>query len=220
MMAIGQHRSIYICAKDLLVREALAVLFAGTAFDVVASGPDLESVTAHLAEAAPVDLVLFYTSVNDSDEASLAAVRSIDPATCMVLLLDEFDPELVAACFQADMDCVLFNEVSRGRLLASLDLVLAGERFFPAEFFALVGGDALPKPKTRGDAGGADGFDLTDRGFKVLRCLVEGQSNKEIASNLEFSVQTAKIEVKKVLKKLNCVNRTQAAVKAVRLGII
>lgn len=82
------------------------------------------------------------------------------------------------------------------------------------------GGDALPKPKTRGDAGGADGFDLTDRGFKVLRCLVEGQSNKEIASNLEFSVPTAKIEVKKVLKKLNCVNRTQAAVKAVRLGII
>ena len=61
---------------------------------------------------------------------------------------------------------------------------------------------------------------LTDREFEVLRHLVEGKSNTEIAKELIVSVHTAKAHVCSILQKM-CVNdRVQAAVKAVKEGLV
>ena len=61
---------------------------------------------------------------------------------------------------------------------------------------------------------------LTDREYEVLRHLVEGKSNTEIAKELIVSVHTAKAHVCSILQKM-CVNdRDQAAVKAVKEGLV
>lgn len=61
---------------------------------------------------------------------------------------------------------------------------------------------------------------LTEREYEVLRHLVSGKSNTEIAKELIVSVHTAKAHVCSILQKM-CVNdRVQAAVKAVREGIV
>lgn len=61
---------------------------------------------------------------------------------------------------------------------------------------------------------------LTDREYEVLRHLVEGKSNTEIAKELIVSVHTAKAHVCSILQKM-CVNdRVQAAVKAVKEGLV
>ena len=61
---------------------------------------------------------------------------------------------------------------------------------------------------------------LTEREFEVLKHLVSGKSNTEIAKELIVSVHTAKAHVCSILQKM-CVNdRVQAAVKAVKEGIV
>ena len=61
---------------------------------------------------------------------------------------------------------------------------------------------------------------LTEREFEVLKHLVAGKSNTEIAKELIVSVHTAKAHVCSILQKM-CVNdRVQAAVKAVKEGIV
>lgn len=61
---------------------------------------------------------------------------------------------------------------------------------------------------------------LTDREKEVLRLIIEGKSNVEIAKDLIISVHTAKAHVCSILQKL-CVNdRVQAAVKAVRKNLV
>ena len=61
---------------------------------------------------------------------------------------------------------------------------------------------------------------LTEREYEVLKHLVSGKSNTEIAKELIVSVHTAKAHVCSILQKM-CVNdRVQAAVKAVREGIV
>ena len=61
---------------------------------------------------------------------------------------------------------------------------------------------------------------LTEREYEVLRHLVEGKSNTEIAEELIVSVHTAKAHVCSILQKM-CVNdRVQAAVKAVKEGMV
>ena len=60
---------------------------------------------------------------------------------------------------------------------------------------------------------------LSVRELEVLRLLVEGMTNREIGSSLYITEDTAKKHVVSIIAKLQVSDRTQAAVKALRLGI-
>lgn len=61
---------------------------------------------------------------------------------------------------------------------------------------------------------------LTERETEVLRLLAQGQSNKEIARELTIGEKTVKTHVSSILSKLNVSSRTQAALYAVRIGLV
>ena len=61
---------------------------------------------------------------------------------------------------------------------------------------------------------------LTPREMEVLRLLMEGSTNKAIASDLHISQVTAKKHVQSIIGKLDACDRTEAAVKAVRAGLL
>ena len=61
---------------------------------------------------------------------------------------------------------------------------------------------------------------LTERETDVLRLLAQGQSNKEIARELNIGEKTVKTHVSNVLGKLGVQSRTQAALYAVRIGLV
>lgn len=62
--------------------------------------------------------------------------------------------------------------------------------------------------------------ELTEREIDVLRLLAQGQSNKEIARALTIGEKTVKTHVSSILSKLNVASRTQAALHAVRIGLV
>ncbi len=62
--------------------------------------------------------------------------------------------------------------------------------------------------------------ELTPREREVLQLLAEGQSNKEIARRLGISEHTVKVHVNAILGKLNVQSRTEAVVRATRLGLV
>jgi DNA-binding NarL/FixJ family response regulator len=61
---------------------------------------------------------------------------------------------------------------------------------------------------------------LTDREAEVLRLLARGKANKQIASSLYVSEKTVKAHVSSILMKLGVQSRTQAALYAVRAGLV
>ncbi|HHY13650.1 MAG TPA: response regulator transcription factor, partial [Thermoanaerobacterales bacterium] len=61
---------------------------------------------------------------------------------------------------------------------------------------------------------------LTKRENQVLKCIVEGFSNNEIATNLNISEKTVKNHVSNILRKLDVLDRTQAAVYAIKNNLI
>ena len=61
---------------------------------------------------------------------------------------------------------------------------------------------------------------LSERELDVLRLLAAGKTNREIAQELILSISTVKTHVEHVIAKLEVADRTQAAVKATRLGIV
>ena len=62
--------------------------------------------------------------------------------------------------------------------------------------------------------------ELTPRELQVLQRIAEGDSNKEIAHRLGISEHTVKFHVNSILAKLNAQSRTEAVVRATRLGLI
>jgi DNA-binding NarL/FixJ family response regulator len=62
--------------------------------------------------------------------------------------------------------------------------------------------------------------ELTAREIDILELIVEGKTNKEIAYTLNISENTVKIHLRNILEKLHLKNRIQAAVYAVRQGLV
>jgi DNA-binding NarL/FixJ family response regulator len=63
-------------------------------------------------------------------------------------------------------------------------------------------------------------FPLTPREAQVLRHVAYGLSNREIATSLRISIETVKEHVQNILRKCGAVDRTEVAVRAVRLGLV
>ena len=144
------------------------------------------------------DIKVIALTSHDREEEVIAALSSGAMAYC----LKDIDPAKLA-----DVIRDVKNEV------CWLDPLIARKAL-----------DAFPKQETIGilkDKSSEEGrVPLTDREFEVLKHLVEGKSNTEIAKELIVSVHTAKAHVCSILQKM-CVNdKVQAAVKAVKEGLV
>ncbi|KAB2866561.1 MAG: response regulator transcription factor, partial [Anaerolineae bacterium] len=64
------------------------------------------------------------------------------------------------------------------------------------------------------------GYDLTEREVEVLRLMIKGMNNREIAEQLIISSSTVKNHVSSILSKLGTASRTQAVALAVEHGIV
>jgi NarL family two-component system response regulator LiaR len=71
-----------------------------------------------------------------------------------------------------------------------------------------------------GGAGDRPEDQLTEREMEVLKCLAQGRSNKEIGAQLFISEKTVKTHVGSILDKLGLADRTQAALYAVKRGLV
>lgn len=144
------------------------------------------------------DIKVIALTSHDREDEVIAALSSGAMAYC----LKDIDPAKLAD---------VIRDVKQG--VCWLDPLIARKAL-----------DAFPKQETLGilkDKSTEEGrIPLTEREYEVLKHLVEGKSNTEIAKELIVSVHTAKAHVCSILQKM-CVNdRVQAAVKAVKEGLV
>lgn len=128
----------------------------------------------------------------------------------LVFVAPKLDIAIMSVCFAAGADGYLLQNISREGLRESLKLVEAGEKVFPSELATLF--PALVNTlRARESEPAYPNGDLSPRESEILRGLVGGHSNKMIAKNLDIAEATVKIYVKRILRKANVANRTQAA---------
>jgi DNA-binding NarL/FixJ family response regulator len=109
----------------------------------------------------------------------------------------------------------LLKGSSRDQLLAAIRKVASGEDAWTRDELRRVTG-ALATPRLASDVEAP----LTQRESEVLRQLAFGLTNKEIAQALGISYETVKEHVQHILRKIGVTDRTQAAVWAVRKGLV
>jgi DNA-binding NarL/FixJ family response regulator len=176
---------------------------------LVESEPDLE-VVAQCGDGrqARPDVVLMDLRLPGMGgvEAILAIRKEFPQARVIVLTTFDTDEDIYRA-IQSGAKSFLLKDTPEDELAATIRAVHNGEQRLP--------------PKVAGRlAARQQRAELSQREMEVLQLLVKGRSNKEIASALFVTEDTVKAHLKTLFVKLHAQDRTQAAVTAVRHGIV
>ena len=139
-------------------------------------------------------------------EAITAIRKEFADSRFIVLTTYDGDEDIYRA-LQAGARSYLLKDMLRDTLVDAIRAVHAGQRRIPPEVANRL-------------AERMDRTELTPRELEVLRLIVEGKSNKEIAAELSVAEGTVKIHVNNILSKMGVSDRTQAATFALQRGII
>jgi DNA-binding NarL/FixJ family response regulator len=131
----------------------------------------------------------------------------------VVVLTSFADDELVRAALDAGASGYLLKDADADELAVAVRAAARGElQLDPAVARGLLSSLGAVSHDARAD--------LTARELEVLRLVGAGRANKEIAARLEISERTARTHVSNILGKLGVASRTQAALWAVREGLV
>lgn len=225
---MGDAISVLLVDDHPVVRLGLhAMLETDRRLRIVGEAENGEDALVKVAQYHPrVVLIDLHMPVMDGLTATRRIKEKYPQTLVVVLTLYDNDQYVIEAVKAGAAGYLLKNagrddisrtirEVSQGGLLINttmLNRALAGA----------IDSDRSNMLDFRGKPWGADGaFEaLSNRESEVLSLVVEGRTNKDIGSRLYITEDTAKKHVQSIIYKLHVTDRTQAAVKAVRLGLV
>lgn len=140
-----------------------------------------------------------------------AAIRKQLPETEVVALTSVLESGAVVGAVKAGAIGYLLKDIQAIELRRAIKAAAAGQVQLTAQAATYL----LREVQTP-EAPEA----LTERERQVLRLLVQGQANKDIAHALQIAEETVKTHVKHILAKLGVQSRTQAVLSAMRLGLV
>ena len=190
------------------------------------SKPDIGIVDIGLPDMDGIELTRRFKEAQAAEEGSHTKI--------LVLTLQD-NEESVMAAFAAGADSYCMKNISFDNLLEALQVTKEGNAWIDPAIANIV------LKQTRLAEGGAEAavtktvtisaaepeysqlieaYPLTERELEVLQLIVEGCSNATIAEKLYITVGTVKTHVRNILNKLCADDRTQAAVRALRSGLV
>jgi DNA-binding NarL/FixJ family response regulator len=198
-----------------VVRTGLKSLVTGTDIKVVAEAATGEAAIKQALKHNP-DVVLLDIRMPDGDGLNALGRIKLEKPDLPVLILSTYDnPTYVARAVALGAAGYLLKGASRDDLLKAIKNAASGENSWTRDELRRVTG-ALATPRLNADVE----VPLTQRESEVLRQLALGLTNKEIALALHISYETVKEHVQHILRKIGVSDRTQAAVWAVRKGLV
>ncbi|MGH3102557.1 MAG: response regulator, partial [Gaiellaceae bacterium] len=207
---------VLIADDHAVVRQGLRT-FLGLQeeIDVVGEAADGEEALAAVEELGP-DVVLMDLVMPRMDGVeAIRLIRERRPSTRVIVLTSFVDDDKVFPAVRAGAAGYLLKDVQPQELVSAIRTVHGGEALLhPAVAARLMEEFAAAGERPRRSEL------LTPRERQVMRLIARGLANKAIARELEVSEKTVKTHVSNILGKLGLTDRTQAALYAVREGIV
>jgi DNA-binding NarL/FixJ family response regulator len=139
-------------------------------------------------------------------EATLAILGEFPAARIIVLTTFDTDEDIYRA-IQSGAKSYLIKDTPYPEIADAIRAVHAGKQILPPKIAKLLD---IRRQRT----------DLSEREMGVLKLLIKGWSNKEIGASMFLSEETVKSHLKTIFTKLKVHDRTEAAISAIRHGIV
>lgn len=206
ILIADDHEVVRLGLKSLFEKEDISVMAEAT------SGEE----AVRKALRGKLDLVLLDVRMPEGDGLQTLGRIKIERPDLPILMYSAYDnPTYIARAVALGASGYILKTAGKKKLLESIKTVVAGEAAWTRSELRRVTG-ALATPRLAADVE----VPLTQRESEVLRQMALGLTNKEIAQALSISYETVKEHVQHVLRKVGVSDRTQAAVWAVRKGLV
>lgn len=203
---------VLIADDHSVVREGLR-MFLGRDPELTVVGEASDGAEAvELSRQLRPDVVLMDLLMPVMDGiAAISVIRNELPETEAIALTSVLESAAVVGAVRAGAIGYLLKDTQAPELRRAIKAAASGQVQLSPQALAYLMREVRTPEKTVG---------LTERETEVLRLLVQGQSNKEIAQALQIVEDTVKTHVKHILAKLGVQSRTQAVLCAIRLGLV
>ena len=200
--------SVVIAEDYKMVREVFSATVRNSENYRLAGAFATAAEAMEFCRETPVDLVLMDVlipgSVNGLEAAR--AVKAARPGTKIIIVTSMPELSFLSQARDIGVESFWYKEVQEQPLIEIMDRTMAGERIYPTSSPRVALGSAMST-------------DLTEREVSVLRELVSGASNREIAEKLSIAENTVKMHITNMLQKTGFHSRLELAVKARHLGV-
>ena len=209
---------VLIVEDQELVRVGLKTVLAKTeGLEVAGTASDGRDAVEQARSIAPDVIVMdiglpFLSGIEASKQ-----IKEARPETKIVMLTSHDDEEHVFAALGAGVEGYCLKESSGGLLTSAILSVSEGAAWLdPGIARMVLESTREGRQKVNSELAGL----LTKRELEVLKQVVDGRTNQEIADGLFISIETVKTHMRHIMEKLRVTDRTQAAVKAMKEGLI
>ncbi|TIT03319.1 MAG: response regulator transcription factor [Mesorhizobium sp.] len=216
-----------------LLREGLSRILDAAKFRVLFSAACVHDILQKpLPQHRPILLIIDVGGTDaDAEFAQIAEFKAIYPTSHVVALADHCRSTDIVSAFHAGADGYLTKVAAHDTFIKALELVMLGQTVLPAETSTSIQdirhglkhdavADELTKVAVKVEYEDQELSILSSRENCILRRLIEGESNKAIAREINIAEATVKVHVKAILRKIRVRNRTQAAVWAMNHGML
>jgi len=222
-----RRRSIttILVGRNSLLSEGLARILRSANFRILASVASADDLLASKAPPPQSLFLLVHTGDNfDAAVAQVQLVRSRHPDGNIGVVTDRYRLDELALAFRAGANGYFVDVMTCDAFVKSLELMMMGHAIFPPAFLSFVldseSNEQLDEGVSDGDGNEPDLIaakdpispELSPREKTILRCLIEGDSNKSIGRKIDIAEATVKVHIKAILRKIRVHNRTQAAI--------
>ena len=206
---------LLVCDDHQVIRTGLASLLAGTEIEIIGEAENGKEALKQAQKLKP-DIVLLDIRMPDGDGLStLEKLRAKVPESKVVMLSTYDNPTYIARAVALGACDYVLKGSSRDDIVTTIVAAAHGESPSHAGELKKIAGTMKVRQVVDDDD-----VPLTQRETQVLRHVALGLSNREIGRSLEISVETVKEHVQNILRKIAVSDRTQAAVWAVRKGLV
>ncbi len=203
---------VLIADDHAVVRQGLKMFLSlNSDFEIIGEATN-GAEALRMAHQLNPDVVLMDLLMPEMDGiTATAAIRRELPDTEVIALTSVLEDKSVTGAIRAGAIGYLLKDTESDELIRAIKAAANGQvQLSPKAAARLMREIRTPESPEA----------LTERETEVLRLLAQGKANKEIAAELVIGEKTVKTHVSNILSKLNVSSRTQAALYAVRIGLV
>lgn len=197
-------------------RLGLARMLKESGVDVVAEAGNGWAALKAVASTEPDVVVLDLKMPGLSGAEVTRRLTSCDPPHRVLVLSVSASEDDVTSALRAGARGYVLKDGPVEEVVAGIAALAAGESLFSPRIGAML----LRRVRERQEVPADIRVPLSRREQEVLRLIVEGRSNEKIGEGLSIDARTARNHVSQILAKMGVDNRVQAAVRAVREGLV
>lgn len=216
----GERPSVFIVDDHAFFRAGLRSVLTEHGFTVVGDVPSGEAALPLIERRRPDIVVMDLSMPGMSGAAATRQIAERFPSVPVLVMTVSAGEADVIEALEAGAAGYLLKDSEPDEIVRAVDAAMSGDAPLSPRIARLVVQRARMMSGGGAQAATRAAEELTDREREVLRLLADGLDNREIAQTLFLSPTTVKRHVSSIVTKLGVSNRMQAAIRAVRAGLI